>query len=199
MQRTMRLMATVGVLALGLGTMACQSGKTQAVWPADSRDAQPRYLAHNLWFENPEKVYSTNYHVGAMLPAGTEVRDVAMDRHDPPKKIFFTIAETGQKITIRFMHKHHGMVTPRAYCDRLFTDKPFDELTRGLPKGHIEAIRAGAMKIGMTREATIIAYGYPIESYTPSIDARTWTFMRNRFRRIVVEFDDKGRLSREFE
>lgn len=31
------------------------------------------YTTANIWYEHPEKIYSTNYHAGRIIPAGSEV------------------------------------------------------------------------------------------------------------------------------
>jgi len=34
------------------------------------------YTAYNIWFERAERIWSINYKKGAVIPAGTLVRDV---------------------------------------------------------------------------------------------------------------------------
>ena len=36
------------------------------------------YTAHNIWVEQPARMYATNYKVGNLIPAGTEVADVVI-------------------------------------------------------------------------------------------------------------------------
>ena len=32
----------------------------------------------NIWYEDPQKIYSTNYHVGTIIPVGTKVQIVRL-------------------------------------------------------------------------------------------------------------------------
>ena len=43
------------------------------------------------------------------------------------------------------------------------------------------AIKNGALKIGMTKEQVIMARGYPPGHKTPTLDSDTWTYWSSRF------------------
>ena len=51
------------------------------------------YTAFNIWYEQPEKIYSTNFQKGTFLDAGTEVENIEQNR----KQITFTVSETGER------------------------------------------------------------------------------------------------------
>ena len=59
------------------------------------------YTAANIWYENPKKILSTNYHRGTILPVGTKV---TVDQVKG-KKIRFTDG-SGQQFEIEFVKKH---------------------------------------------------------------------------------------------
>ena len=55
-----------------------------------------------------------------------------------------------------------------------------------------EAIAAGKLMPGMTREQVLMAIGYPIASENPALDAPTWRYWRDSWSEYQVNFDDKG-------
>ena len=56
---------------------------------------QRLYTAYNIWFEKPERIWSINYKKGAIIPAGTQVRDVEIITTNRRHKaiIFTTVKE----------------------------------------------------------------------------------------------------------
>jgi hypothetical protein len=51
-----------------------------------------------------------------------------------------------------------------------------------------DLILRGEAGVGMSREAVIMALGYPPSHKTPSLEGEVWTYWRNRFSTFVVEF-----------
>jgi hypothetical protein len=57
-----------------------------------------------------------------------------------------------------------------------------------------EAIQAGRINRGMTRDQVLMSVGYPISSETPRLDATTWRYWVSSFSEFQVVFDDGGRV-----
>jgi len=57
-----------------------------------------------------------------------------------------------------------------------------------------EAVQAGRLSRGMTREQVLMSVGYPISSETPRLDAPTWRYWVSSFAEFQVLFDDGGRV-----
>jgi hypothetical protein len=55
-----------------------------------------------------------------------------------------------------------------------------------------DAILAGKVMPGMTREQVLMAIGYPIASETPNLEAPTWRYWRDSWSEYQVSFDDQG-------
>ena len=53
-----------------------------------------------------------------------------------------------------------------------------------------KAIKSGIIEVGMSREAVLMAYGYPPTIRTPSLDTDRWTYWRNRWITQVADFKD---------
>jgi len=153
---------------------------------AEASAGQKLYTAHNLWFEHPQKVASTGFNKGTLLPAGTEVTDVEADG----KSIEFTVVSTKAEMRMIFFAKHHPGLTAKVFADRLFTAKDFAALTAGMTAEEIEAIRAGRIGAGMSRAAVLVARGYPPESKTSTLEAEVWNYQNNRFASEDVRFKD---------
>lgn len=58
-----------------------------------------------------------------------------------------------------------------------------------------KGIRIGKALRGMTKEAVILAIGYPPVHATLSLERDQWTYWINRFKRMVINFDASGRVS----
>ena len=168
--------AAILVLASGLGNTASAADRL--------------FTAYNMWFESPQKMYSTNYQKGNILPAGSEVKEVSRSS----RKLEFVDATSNMKFTIEFVGKHHPGVTPEQWIDRFLTTRDFSALTGGLTADEIKAIKAGQAKAGMSKKAVLVSLGSPPEVATASPDLDIWKFWRDRFRTYLVKFTD-GKVS----
>ncbi len=158
------------------------------------------YSAHNIWYENPQSLWCINYKKGSIIPAGTEVANVALSRAVRGRKagaellaISFTTVHDGQKYWVNITKKFHPGKTIHNYKDMMFTEKNIDQLTKGFSKDEIQAVKTGTLVLGMSKPAVIAAYGYPPEHRTPSTKNNTWYYWMNRFRSKAINFDDNGR------
>ena len=168
--------AAILVLASGLGNTASAADRL--------------FTAYNLWFEQPQKMYSTNYQKGNMLPAGSEVKEVQRSS----KKVEFVDVKTNMKFSVEFFAKHHPGVKPEQWIDRVLTTRDFSALTKGLTADEIKAIKGGQAKTGMSKKAVLVSLGYPPEIATASPDLDVWKFWRDRFRNYQVKFAN-GKVS----
>ena len=156
--------------------------------------AQKLYTGYNIWYEKPQSVYCINYQKGTFVRAGSEVRDVTIKKN----RLSFTVVGSGEKITIAFNARYHSKdVTVETLKERLITTKTFEQLTGGLKPFEIEAIRQGTVVKGMSKKAVLLAFGYPPEHKTPSLDGNSWMFWKNRFVFVTVPFDKDGSVSQD--
>lgn len=147
------------------------------------------YTTHNIWYDSPDKIFSINYHKGKILPAGTRVEIIRVEKGE---SVTFQIAGTNQKFTLIYQDKFHGPITFSKFMDRLFTEKSFEELTQGLTQQEIDAIKAGKLVPGMSKKAVVIALGFPPEHKTASLNSNTWVYWFSRFKKTSVNFDANG-------
>jgi len=53
----------------------------------------------------------------------------------------------------------------------------------------------GTVAIGMSKDAVIVAIGYPPITETPNLDGNTWVYWSGRYNKFNVHFKD-GKVSR---
>lgn len=126
----------------------------------------------NIWYNDlrPEEIPSANYHRGKILPAGTPVRVLDIDR----KTIRFQVARSGEQYVLRFAKRDvDGMINEYFY--RMFHEvKP--KIEGRFTKKECRAIWLGELEIGMTKEAAVVSWGYPPAHKTMSLKDDTWTY-----------------------
>ncbi len=154
---------------------------------AELTNGKQFFIQTNIWYESPEKIYSTNYHVGGIIPLGTKVNIVRLESDT----IRFQPLDSGVVFTMIHVPKYSN-ISFRELFDRQFSEKnPLAEDGRFYQFSNKEQINIKNAKIvpGMCREAVLMAYGYPPTHATPTLSTRTWTYWKNRFRRQHVTFD----------
>ncbi len=147
------------------------------------------YTTANIWYENPGKIYSTNYHRGAILPAGTMVTIQKVSR----KEIRFA-DKIGLPFKIIFIKKHsRSGMNIWDYFDQYFSAAnpmrkggPYEKFT----KKEKDNIQTGEITRGMSKPAVLMSYGYPPSHRTPSLKSDVWIYWISRFVKKSVYFKD---------
>lgn len=140
----------------------------------------------NMW-SYKGKLETTNYAVDTFIPVNSQVE--ILDTSG--KAIAFRVQETGQQVTLVNIAKYTKLSIDEIY-DRYFGSQPvslseFSKLER-------DAIEEGGIAEGMSKEAVLVARGYPPAHETPSLDRDSWRFWQSRFDTIEVRFED-GKVS----
>jgi hypothetical protein len=175
-------------------TNICIAGETR-----EQGDKQ-LFLAHNIWktrdYFNQKCI---NYKTGQILPFGSEVvnaRVVSVDTFNDgfsELKISFTLKNTNKRIEIGFTKKWHPGKTIYDYYDLIFTEKSLNELTAGMDAEVLQYAGQGELIPGMSKQEVILAYGYPPEHATRSLDENIWMYWRNKIARKKVCFDGQDK------
>lgn len=164
------------------------------------------YTAYNLWYEEgkEDSLYCINYKRGKFIPAGTEVKKIkyarrslgagiGQRRSEEIYAITFKTAHNKKKYYVKIQNTFHPGESLRSYAKLMFTDKNFDQLTEGMNKAEIDSIKKGILTTGMSKEAVLVAYGYPPEHKTYSLENDVWIYWTSRYRYKRIKFDKNGK------
>lgn len=189
---------TTGMILLGLTLSLSLAACKKATMPELFQPAQTALPAHIAL----DKTYytqfviryekgthpTTNYRRGGSVPVNTPVRLLAIDN----KTIEVELNNSGQKLEVKNVEKHTGDDVYRAF-DKLFASRKVDlSKFNRLEREHIQS---GTVADGMTKEAVVVAIGYPPITETASLDSDTWVYWSSRFNRFNVHFKN-GKVSR---
>ncbi len=188
------LVTALSAAAALFASGGCRSIDASAPSPMAARDApagsSTLYTAYTLWYENPKKMSSVNYHVGTIIPPGSKVIHISFRR----KTIEFQLVDGGRRFSITFNPKFHPGVSIKEFTNRLFAAQPLEERIKKFSNQEKAMIRRSALGNGMSKEAVLVAWGYPPEHQTPSTNANTWLYWRNRFMTQAVDFNQNGQV-----
>lgn len=180
----------LALILLPLFLAACNSASTKEDAATSHFVGQDFFLQLNVWYEKPMKIVSTNYHKGIMLKVGDKfkISDVS------GKKILFS-DENGVEYAILHQRKHSPFSLSELF-GRYFSKESvmssggaFSKFTADEQKN----IRSGIITKGMSKNAVLMAYGYPPEHRTPSLEGDRWIYWGNRWISKAATFKD-GKL-----
>jgi hypothetical protein len=164
-------------------------------------EAETRYLKNNIHYQGrPDRggrmVYRASYanytDPGSgheILPVNAEVEISVTSRAFRGRSLVIVDAKSGR--TIHFEYNERNMRTPMLdYIDLISSTKKtsLSKLSAKDQKG----IKDGKAYIGMTKDGIRMALGYPAKHRTPSLDNYEWVYWIDRFRTILVRFNNKG-------
>lgn len=162
------------------------------------------YLAHNIWYEtykvrpsSSSKRYMTiaaiNYKTGRIISVGSSVKDITVF----DKKIEFFIPSLEIMMTVKINDAFDPSLNGNLLFERTITQESFENLTEKFTISEINAIKSGIVVNGMTKEAVIVSFGYPPEHQTPDMNLDNWYYWRNKWGKLVVEFDANGKVKKD--
>ncbi len=138
----------------------------------------PFYTQLNMWTEKG-LVFSTNYKRGALIPLNTKVfiSNVSSDT------IVFSFGSADLKL---INVEKHSRMNIEKLLNRTFKPQPKDLA----PFSPLEktAIENGDVTPGMSKQAVVLARGYPPANHTPSLELNAWRYWQHRFNTINVVF-----------
>ena len=142
------------------------------------------YTKVNIWYENPQKIVYTNYHMGAIIPAGSKVEILGINGN----KIKFNVNELkGMTFILTNIPKYSLVSTEVLFSDYFINEEVSPCKFNSSEK---ENISNGTIEEGMTKDAVIMSYGYPPKHKTPALSSNVWTYWDARATRKVVTFKD---------
>ena len=144
------------------------------------------YTSVNIWYENPDKIPSTNYHKGTKLPIGTKVKIISVE----DRKIQFVPVDTTVTFTI-VQKRKHTRIKLKELFDRYFSKNDILEQEgyfHNLTEKEKECVNNGTISPGISKVAVIMAYGYPPSHKTPLLSSDLWHYWHSLFKMVDVHF-----------
>ena len=138
------------------------------------------YTQVSMWNDR-NRIKGTNYSVGLHIPVNSKVTILSVSA----KAIVFKYNE--QKMTYYTIPKHTGLQSEKL-IDRLFSKTPVD-LSK-YSKSIQDNILMGKVVKGMSKNAVLLARGYPPLHITTSTTSDSWRYMRNRWISALITFKD---------
>jgi hypothetical protein len=157
---------------------------------------QACYLRINLfWEKEPTRkgerlpqITTLNLHQGMMLPAGTAI----IVNQVSGKEILFTAKASGIRYSIQpsaYMKRESMLTLPHRYFAE--QDPLQTHAYRQFTQVEKEAIKNGQIVSGMSKEAVIMAYGYPPGHGTKDLAEKTWAYwIKGKRDEINIDFEN---------
>jgi hypothetical protein len=143
-----------------------------------------------------KKLYAVNYQQGGLIPLCSEVVFTGWTTNftgSQARRMTFRVLSTGTEYAYDY---HKAAVVPlEEHLAQYFGPECDPQRLQSLPALDRRGVKAGRVEVGMTREGTLLAIGYPPPHATPTLDATQWRYWRNRFNTMLVVFDADGRIS----
>jgi hypothetical protein len=181
--------AAIAALFLATSIAGLTSGPDATAGPTDEPELSG-YTCCNFHYNKTDSISDANWSSLPMIPAGAPIR---------------TLSYSGYGITVLVDHPWYArkMRLDLDYGRKQnLADWARKMIVKDDPKRKIaswsapvrDAIRAGRIAIGMTKEQAVIAVGYPPSHETPSLDSAQWKYWYGRFDTFLVSWDDLGRV-----
>ncbi|MDZ7788850.1 MAG: hypothetical protein U5K73_12165 [Halofilum sp. (in: g-proteobacteria)] len=172
---TPRIAKTLWLAATTLLLTAC------AFSPIGEFEGESLYTQRNLWVTDGVHE-TTNYRVEYMIPVNTRVR--IGDTNERVIKV--SVPETGERFRIINMRQYTDQDI-KAIFHRYFADQRRN--LDAFSADEREAIEAGEIERGMSKDAVLVARGFPPAHETPSIRMDEWRYWNSGNDTRVVRFD----------
>ncbi len=153
----------------------------------------PVYLMVNIHFQDNGKDCKASYANYTQPGAGHKILAVntaVQIKNNWKRKGFIIIDEKNNTEVFFEYHEGRMQMSIDEYLAHITSSSPlsldgFSEIDR-------KGIKDGIASQGMTKKGVMIALGYPATHKTPSLDSSSWIYWTNRFKTLVVQFNDKG-------
>lgn len=174
------------VRVVGMLLIASCAATAQA---ADIKEGDKLQTLSNL-HPDKQEVHSINYQMPSKIPVCADVTVKKVSKG--AMKFEYSGAEYEFVLD---KHTKGADVSLQQAAQAYFGPKCDEAKMKSLSKVDQEGIASGRAQVGMTREGVLLAMGRPPFHANPSLDVPEWMYWRNRFARVAVQFDDKGKVT----
>lgn len=147
---------------------------------------QMYYTKANMCYERQNQILSINWHLGAILPAGTQVKVVGYGKD----KIRFEVSSMSASFTLINAKRYSTINLEMLFKQYFSKDDIYAQggLISNFTQEEQENIKKGIISEGMSKEAVLVSYGYPPSHRTPNTKLDYWEYWKNKFKRDIVYF-----------
>lgn len=188
----MRRVASLVVIVVAATAMAgCGGGKRAAPsgLAAEIQENPVYYTQVGMWADEGVRVSGTNFERGVRIPPGSEVRVHGLGRRGT---VVFSVPAVGVQ-EVQLQNTEYTGLDMEGLFNRTFGRQAVD---LGEFRGEMrDAIRAGDVQVGMTRDEVIVSRGYPPSHQTPRLDHDEWRYWVHRYGTKLVRFGSDGRVA----
>jgi len=172
-----------------LVSMLLIAGSASAVNAADIKEGDTLQTLSNL-HPDKQEILSINYQLPSKIPvcANVTVKKVS-------KGAMVFDYEGSEYQFVLDKHTKGADISLQQAAQAYFGPKCDEAKMKSMSKVDQEGIASGRAQVGMTREGVMLAMGRPPFHANPSLDVPEWMYWRNRFARVAVQFDDKGKVT----
>lgn len=175
------------VPALAAALAAAFAGCIGPFSPLAERHGERVYTQVSLWVDGDAHL-TTNYRRGWFVPINTQVEILGSSGD----RIDVRILETGREFTIVNEESYSRAGIEAIYVRYFGASRvdlgAFDAETR-------DAIRGGTVREGLSKEAVLLARGFPPAHRTNAPVSNTWYYWVSRLDKRRIEFED-GKVAR---
>lgn len=172
--------AAAAVLLAGCQTMPGEAGGASAPPALPSG-----YTCCNLHYEN-DWISDANWSSMPMIPAGASIKVEGYGRYRVLTEI------DGRKMRLGLDYGRQQSLEDWAR-KIVVADDPRRKIA-DWPASARDAVRAGKVALGMSKEQVIVSLGYPPMHHTASLDAPQWKYWHTGFGSFLVVWNDTGRV-----
>ncbi len=189
MRMSSKFSLSVMLFALA-GLMSSPAAAESIAPPTISPEEGGTYYTRVTFHHEGDVHQATNFSRGAVWPINTEVRLVTKTtrRHG---RLVLERVDNGDRVTIQNVPRHTD-ISIDELASRMLADQPTP--IEQFPDDVQRAIRAGELRLGLTKEQALMARGYPPTVHTANpMDSDTWVYQENRFAQRTIVFEN-GRI-----
>ncbi|MCF8068333.1 MAG: outer membrane protein assembly factor BamE [Desulfobacterales bacterium] len=136
--------------------------------------------------EQNNRLYTVNYQLPGFIPMCSAVEILSLN----DKKLTFKVI--GRNKTYTYLYHKTSPESLKEHLNKFFGPKCNNAEVKKLSEVDQNGISMGRASIGMTKKGVLYALGYPPMHVTYSLDMNVWTYWKNRFVKMEIEFDKNG-------
>ena len=176
MKRILCGIALAGAVLAGCGTLP---GQTGAPAPA----LLSGYTCCNLHYEG-DWISDANWSSLPMIPAGAAIKVLDYGRYRVHVEI--------DGLRMRLGLDYGRQQALEDWAKKIVVNEDTRRTIAAWPRPVRDAVQAGKVSLGMTKEQVIVSLGYPPAHQTPSLDAPQWKYWHTSLGSYLVVWDNAG-------